>query len=88
MLSTPSSTEDQQSIQATLQTKDQVQGRLVLDVVVTEGATIIQQAASKDQTLHVGWNARSVLSKDTKHSNGLNNKNTSTANWPQKDMEK
>jgi len=48
-------------LHATSQTKDQVQGRLFLDVVVTEGATIFQLLASKDQTLLVGWNALLVL---------------------------
>jgi len=66
MLSMPSSTEDQHSIHATSQTKDQVQGRLFLDVVVTERATIFQLLASKDQTLLVGWNALLILSKDAK----------------------
>ena len=41
-------------LHATSQTKDQVQRRLFLDVVVTEGATIFQLLASKDQTLLVG----------------------------------
>ena len=48
-------------LHATSQTKDQVQGRLFLDVVVTQGATIFQLLASKDQTLLVWRNALLVL---------------------------
>ena len=44
-----------------------MQGRLLLDVVVTEGATIFQLLASKDQTLLVRWNALLVLF-NTQHS--------------------
>jgi len=38
-----------------------VKGRLLLDVVVTEGATIFQLLAGKDQTLLVWWNTLLVL---------------------------
>jgi len=38
-----------------------VQGRLFLDVVVAERATIFQLLAGKDQTLLVWWNALLVL---------------------------
>jgi len=48
-------------LHATSQTKDEVKGRLLLDVVVTEGATIFQLLAGKDQTLLVWWNALLVL---------------------------
>ena len=46
---------------STPQTKNQVQGRLFLDVVVAERATIFQLLPSKDQTLLVWWNALLVL---------------------------
>jgi len=39
-----------------------MKGRLLLNVVVTEGATIFQLLAGKDQTLLVWWNALLVLS--------------------------
>ena len=58
-------------LHATSQTKDQVQRRLFLDVVVTQRATIFQLLASKDQTLLVGWNALLVLSQDMKHNSSL-----------------
>ena len=51
----------QHSIHATTQTKDQVQSRLLLDVVVAQGTTIFQLFTSKDQTLLVWWNAFLVL---------------------------
>ena len=48
-------------LHSTTQTQDQVQCWLFLDVVVTEGATIFQLFASKDQTLLVRWNALLIL---------------------------
>ena len=48
-------------LHATSQTKNQVQRRLFLDVVVTEGATIFQLLATKLQNLYAGWNALFVL---------------------------
>ena len=50
-------------LHSSTQTKDQVKGRLFLDVVVTEGTTIFQLLASKDQTLLIWWNAFLVLSE-------------------------
>jgi len=38
-----------------------VEGGLLLDVVVGQGATIFELFASEDQTLLVGWNALLVL---------------------------
>ena len=43
------------------ETKHQVQGRLLLDVVVAQSATIFQLLTSKDQTLLVRWDALLVL---------------------------
>ena len=45
----------------TAQTEDQVQGRLLLDVVVRQGAVIFQLLAGKDEALLVGRNALLVL---------------------------
>ena len=39
----------------TPQPKNEVKGRLLLDVVVGESAAIFQLLPSKDQTLLVGW---------------------------------
>merc|ERR1712042_230457 len=46
---------------ATTETKDKVKGRLLLDVVVREGAAIFKLFASKDQPLLVRGNAFLVL---------------------------
>ena len=46
---------------ATSKTKDEMEGRLLLDVVVGEGAAIFKLLASEDQALLVGWNALLVL---------------------------
>jgi len=52
-----------------------VQGRLFLDVVVTQRTTIFQLLASKDQTLLIWWNAFLVLANQSKlinhHSNTI-----------------
>merc|ERR1712121_69063 len=46
---------------ATTQTQHEMEGRLLLDVVVAESATVLQLLASEDQTLLVGWDALLVL---------------------------
>ncbi|KAF2628978.1 hypothetical protein BU25DRAFT_315948, partial [Macroventuria anomochaeta] len=43
------------------ETEDQVESRLLLDVVVGEGATVLELLASEDQTLLVRGNALLVL---------------------------
>ena len=48
-------------LHTTTETEDQVQGRLLLDVVVREGAAIFQLLSSKDQTLLIRRNALLVL---------------------------
>ena len=42
---------------ATAQTEDEVQRRLLLDVVVGEGAAVFELFAGEDQALLVGWDA-------------------------------
>ena len=42
---------------ATAQTKDEMEGRLLLDVVVGESAAILELLAGEDQALLVGWDA-------------------------------
>ena len=37
------------------ETEDQVKGRLLLDVVVAEGAAVLELLAGEDQALLVGW---------------------------------
>ena len=46
----------------TPQSEDKVQGTLLLDVVVREGASVLQLLASKDETLLVRRNTLLVLS--------------------------
>ena len=46
---------------ATPKTKDQVQGRLLLDVVIRKSAAIFQLLASKDEPLLVRGNAFLIL---------------------------
>ena len=50
-----------ENLHTTTQTKDQVQGRLFLDVVIGEGAAIFKLLAGEDQTLLVGRDALLVL---------------------------
>ena len=46
---------------ATTQAQHEVQGRLLLDVVVREGAAVLELLTSEDQTLLVGGDALLVL---------------------------
>jgi len=46
---------------STTETKHQVQGRLLLDVVVAKSAAILELLASEDQSLLVRWDALLVL---------------------------
>jgi hypothetical protein len=39
------------------ETEDQVEGGLFLDIVVTEGATVLELLPSENETLLVGWDA-------------------------------
>ena len=43
-----------EDLHATTQTQDQVESRLLLDIVVCKGATVLQLLASEDQPLLVG----------------------------------
>ena len=47
----------------TTETKDQVEGRLLLDVVVGKGAAVLQLLAGKDQTLLIWGDSFFVLNK-------------------------
>ena len=42
--------------------------RLLLDIVIREGATVFQLLASEDQALLIGWDASSDVSFDDKTS--------------------
>jgi hypothetical protein len=48
---------DRTHLHATAQAQHQVQRRLLLDVVVGQGAAILQLLAGEDQALLVGWDA-------------------------------
>jgi hypothetical protein len=50
----------QTHLHATAQAQHQVQRRLLLDVVVGQGAAILKLLAGKDQALLVGWDACSM----------------------------
>ena len=45
----------------TTETQDEMKGRLLLDVVVGEGAAVFELLASEDQALLVGWDTLLVL---------------------------
>ena len=49
------------SLEATTKTQDKMEGALLLDVIVGEGATILELLSSKDQTLLIGWDTLLVL---------------------------
>ena len=42
-------------LSTTTETQHQVEGRLLLDVVVAEGAAVLELLAGEDQALLVGW---------------------------------
>jgi hypothetical protein len=42
---------------STTETKDEVEGRLLLDVVVRESPAVLELLSGKDQSLLVGWDA-------------------------------
>jgi len=48
-------------LHTTTETKDQMQSRLLLDVVVRKGTTILKLLAGEDQPLLVWWNTLLVL---------------------------
>jgi hypothetical protein len=48
-------------LHATAETEDQVEGALLLDVIVRQGAAILELLASKDQALLVRRNAFLIL---------------------------
>jgi len=50
-----------EDLHTTTETKNQVKGRLLLNVVVREGATILELLASEDESLLVRRNALLVL---------------------------
>jgi hypothetical protein len=50
-----------ENLHTTAETKDQVEGRLLLDVVVRKSAAILKLLAGKDQTLLVWGNTLLVL---------------------------
>jgi hypothetical protein len=60
---------------ATTQTKHQVKGGLLLDVVVGEGTTIFELLASKDETLLIRGDSFLVLNKIMITINNNNNNN-------------
>lgn len=50
-----------EDLHATTQAQDKMQGRLLLDVVVGEGATVLKLLARENETLLIGRNALLVL---------------------------
>ena len=49
------------TLHATTETKDEVKGRLLLDVVVRESAAVLELLAGEDETLLIGGDALLVL---------------------------
>ena len=43
------------------QSEHKMEGRLLLDVVVGEGSSVLELLSSKDQSLLIGWNAFLIL---------------------------
>jgi len=50
-----------ENLHASTETEDKVEGRLLLDIVVREGATVLELLASEDQALLIGGDAFFVL---------------------------
>ena len=50
-----------EDLHASTQTQHQMEGRLLLDVVITQGAAILQLLASEDESLLIWWDALLVL---------------------------
>ena len=48
-------------LHASTKTKDQVQSRFLLDIVIGQGPTVFELLASKDQSLLIGGDALLVL---------------------------
>jgi hypothetical protein len=48
-------------LHTTTETEDEVEGGLLLNVVVGESATILKLLSGEDETLLVGWNTLLVL---------------------------
>ena len=46
---------------ASSESEDQVQGRLLLNVIVREGSAILKLLSSEDQSLLIGWNSFLIL---------------------------
>jgi len=51
----------EEALAATAQSQHQVERRLLLDVVVREGTTVLELFSGEDETLLVGWDAFLVL---------------------------
>ena len=43
------------------QSEDQMEGGLLLDVVVTEGSSVLELLSSEDESLLIGWDSLLVL---------------------------
>ena len=56
-----SDSEHQKLLHAATETQDKVEGRLLLDVVVREGAAVLELLAGEDETLLIGGDALLVL---------------------------
>ncbi len=60
-----------EDLHASAKAEHQVQGRLLLDVVVGESAAILELLASKDQALLIGGDALLVLDLALDHVDGV-----------------
>jgi len=48
-------------LHSTTETEDEMEGGLLLDVVIRESATVLELLASEDETLLIGWDSLLVL---------------------------
>jgi len=69
-------------LSSSTKTKDQVQGRFLLDVVITQGTSIFQLLTSKDQTLLIWWNTFLILNLSLDIVNGIRRLNIQCDGFP------
>ena len=65
-----------EDLHAAAETKDEMEGALLLNVIVGEGATVLELLSSKDQTLLIGWDTLLVLDLGLDVINSIDRKST------------
>merc|ERR1719486_1839109 len=69
------------------QSEHKMEGRLLLDVVVGEGSSVLQLLSSKDQSLLIGWNAFLVLNLGLHVLNGVRWLDLKSDSFPSKGLD-